>query len=200
MPEHYFSIKPSSRKLEKQIQVTLRETSFTFITSSSVFSKDHIDSGTELLIEKCHIHNVQGSILDLGCGYGPVGIVLKKIYPECNVTCSDINERAVAVTKKNAEKNQVEIITVQSNIYDNIDETFDTVLVNLPQNAGKEICFKMIEGAFEHLRENGTLQVVSRHQKGGKTYAKKMKEVFGNQKTIARGSGYQIYFSEKIKK
>jgi 16S rRNA (guanine1207-N2)-methyltransferase len=101
------------------------------------------------------------------------------------------------LTKKNAEVNNVEINALQSDIFSNIKENFDAILVNLPQHAGKDICFKMIEESYKHLNSNGSLQAVSRHQKGGKSYQKKMEEVFGNCTDIGKGSGYRVYMSVK---
>ena len=82
-------------------------------------------------------------------------------------------------------------------MFENIKEEFNTILVNLPQNAGKDICFAMIEQSNNHLKKDGTFQAVSRHQKGGKEYEKKMKEIFGNCEALAKGGGYRVYISRK---
>ncbi len=192
--EHYFSSKPVSDSNEKEIHYFFRE-NFTFITSSSVFSKDRIDRGSEILIKNCIIHD-NDFILDLGCGYGPVGTVIGKLNPNTRVLMTDVNERAVYLSKKNLELNKVKNAETRvSSIYSTINQKFDTILSNPPQSAGKKVCMEMIEKAKDHLKENGRLQVVARHNKGGKEFLKKMNEIFGNAETIAKESGYHVYLS-----
>ncbi|MCB9358680.1 class I SAM-dependent methyltransferase [Candidatus Woesearchaeota archaeon] len=195
MTEHYFTKKPTSKAIFSSIRCDVNNTSFNFKTGSGVFAKRKVDTGTLLLIKKPVLGK---EVLDLGCGYGAVGIILKRLNPDCNVTCSDINERAVKLTNENAQSNRVNVIVVQSDMFDNLSgKKFDTVLVNLPQNAGKDICFQMIEKSFQHLNEGGTLQAVSRHQKGGKQYEQHMKDIFGNVDALTKGSGYRVYISRK---
>jgi len=198
MADHYYTKKPASKLRTKEISATIAGKEFKLITGSGVFGKDKVDTGTVLLIESSKIEDKESfSLLDLGCGYGIVGVALKKLNPKISVTCSDVNERAVKLTEKNSKLNKTEVKAVQSNLFENISDDFDAILVNLPQNAGKEICFSMIQESYNHLNENGSLQVVSRHQKGGKQYEKKMEEVFNNCDTLARGSGYRVYISTK---
>jgi len=198
MTDHYYSKKPASKLKVKEISTSIKGKEIKLITSSGVFGKDKVDKGTILLIEKSEIKDIDNfSVLDLGCGYGVVGISIKLLYPKTEITCSDVNQRAINLTEKNSELNKVELISIQSDLFENIKEEFNTILVNLPQNAGKDICFGMIEQSKEHLKKDGTLQAVSRHQKGGKQYEKKMEDVFGNCETLARGGGYRIYISRK---
>jgi len=194
--EHYFSEKPKSKLKLNKINTILLGKNFQFYTSPGVFSKNKIDKGTKLLIEKAIIKPKQ-KILDLGCGYGVIAIVIKKIFPKTDVTALDINERAILLTKKNAKLNNVKIKVIKSNLFDNIKEKFDVILVNPPQKAGKELCFKIIEESKKHLKPNGILQLVARHNKGGKTLEKKMKEVFNNTTTLAKKAGYRVYLSKK---
>ncbi|MBI3035464.1 methyltransferase, partial [Candidatus Woesearchaeota archaeon] len=103
-------------------------------------------------------------------------------------------KRAVMLAKKNIELNNAKAEIHQGHLYEKIKgNDFDVVLSNPPQTAGKEICFKLIEQSKEHLKNDGNLQLVARHNKGGKTLSKKMEEVFGNVKVIAKKSGYWVY-------
>jgi len=201
MSDHYYTAKPTSQLRPKEFSTIIFSYRMNFITGSGVFSIGKLDLGTKLLINSAEIKNEEGfDVLDLGCGYGAVGIALKKENPNVNMVCTDVNIRAVNLTRDNADKNKVKIKSFTSDIYKKMRELrFDAILVNLPQNAGKEICFKMIEGAKEFLKPNGTLQTVSRHQKGGKSYEKKMIEVFGNCEYLGKGSGYRVYCSRMSK-
>ncbi|MEK6947488.1 MAG: methyltransferase, partial [Nanoarchaeota archaeon] len=111
---------------------------------------------------------------------------------------TDINKRAVMLAKKNAELNNVKAEIYQGNLYEKIkDNDFDAVVSNPPNTAGKELCFRLIEESKNYLKQDGSLQIVARHNKGGKTLSKKMEEVFGNVKVIAKKSGYFVYMSVK---
>jgi len=196
MTEHYYSEKQTSKLRIKEIGVSLRGNNLRFCTGSGVFSIGKIDKGTTLLIEKSIIKQ-DWSILDLGCGYGAVGISIAKAFPSTSIVMADINERAVGLSKMNVKLNQtINITTIQSNLYDKIQERFNAILTNPPQTAGKKVCFEIIEKARSHLKEGGLLQLVARHKKGGKALEKKMKEVFGNVEDIGKKSGYRVYVSK----
>ena len=101
------------------------------------------------------------------------------------------------LTKKNLKLNDVKGKTIQSDGFKKINEEFDAVLLNPPQVAGKDVCFMLIEESFTHLNKGGNLQIVARHNKGGKTLSEKMRSVFGNVEETAKGSGYRVYLSLK---
>jgi len=192
---HYFSEKQESELKLKKIRTILRNREFEFYSGSGVFSKNKIDNGTALLINKCII-KPKWHILDLGCGYGAVGIILKKLF-DIKVDMIDINQRALQLTKKNAKLHNVEVNVFQSDLYSKIKEKYDSIIVNPPYVAGRKICFQIIEEAPEHLKKNGLFQLVARHNKGGKRLSEKMKEVFGNVETIAKKGGFRVYVSTK---
>lgn len=194
--EHYFSKKPVSALRETVIHAKLRGRQFEFVAGSGVFSKKRIDLGTHLLVDKCII-SPNTEVLDLGCGYGAVGVVIAKTHPSVKVTLSDVNSRAVFFARKNVKKYRLKNAKViQSDVFSKLGK-FDTVLLNPPQTAGKKLCFRMIEESLNHLNPAGTLQLVARHQKGGKTLSEHMEATFGNLDTVAKGSGYRIYLSRK---
>lgn len=187
--KHYFSEKQESVERTRKIRFKGLE----FLSASGVFSKSRIDLGTVLLIESVKIHP-NSTILDLGCGYGVVGLTLAKLY-DVQATLADINERALKYSRINAKANRLKVIIKKSDIFSKIDEKFDSIIINPPQKAGKNICFQMITGAKEHLNEKGTLQIVARHNKGGKILSAKMKEVFGNLEVLGKKAGYRVYLS-----
>lgn len=195
---HYYDKKQSSPMIQKSINVNLLGNSLRLIAASGVFSKRRIDRGSEILIENAKIKDGE-KILDVGCGYGAIGISLAKRYA-ASVVMVDVNERAVMLAAKNARNNGVNADIFQSDLYSNVEGEFDVVLSNPPQSAGKKVCFALIDGAYDLLKEEGSLQIVARNQKGGKDLKKRMLERFGNSETIARESGYHIYLSVKTTK
>lgn len=191
--DHYYSKTQTSAFRPEQITVQLKEDTFTLISASGLFSKSEMDFGTKLLIE--HVTPV-GKTLDLGCGYGVIGISFLRRHNNITVTLSDVNSRAVEITKENLKTLKLDGKAVQSDIFENIDEQFDTIVTNPPYAAGRAICYAMIDGARAHLNRGGQLYVVARHAKGGKMLEKKMKEVFGNVKTVTKRGGFRVYASK----
>jgi 16S rRNA G1207 methylase RsmC len=195
---HYYSKYQESEIKLKKIKAKLRGISFEFYTGSGVFSKDKVDKGSELLINSCIIKK-NWRILDLGCGYGAVGITLAKTFSDLKVVMIDVNKRAVKLARMNMKLSNIDNARVfSSNLFEKINEKFNTIIVNPPQKAGKDICFKIIEESKDYLEKKGLLQLVARHNKGGKVLSQKMEEVFGNVKDIAKKSGYRMYVSSMI--
>ncbi len=196
MVEHYFSEKQHSAAEEKEFSCRLRNIEFRFISAGGTFSKYRVDSATRLLIESADVPETV-RVLDLGCGIGIVGIVMARVL-KCDVTMVEINERAAALAKRNAELNGVsKLCTVlQGDLYAPIpDDMFDSILVNPPMAAGRELCFKIIDGARKHLVKDGTLQLVARHKKGGAMLEARMIQLFGACKTLAKKGGFRVYCS-----
>jgi len=193
---HYFSEKQSSILNPKKISATIRGKKFEFYTGSGVFSKSKIDKGTELLANSMIVNN-GSKVLDIGCGIGIIGIIAASLF-RADVLMIDINERALHLSRLSLKLNNITTARVEkSNLYENVHERFDAIIVNPPQKAGKKVCYEIIEKSFTYLKEEGTLQLVARHSKGGKDLSNKMKEVFGNGRDIAKKSGYRVYLSVK---
>ena len=110
----------------------------------------------------------------------------------------DINRRAIKLVKMNLKLNNIDAEVIHSNLYENINEKFDTILSNPPQSAGKETCFKIIREAPKYLKKYGLIQIVARHNKGGRTLKEFMKKVFGNVEDIAKKGGYRVYVSKSL--
>lgn len=195
MPHYYSEEQTSPLRLEK-IKAVLRGKSFEFCSGSGVFSKKKVDNGTRVLVENCIIKD-DWKILDLGCGYGVVGVVIAKIFPKTNVLMVDVNKRALKLAKMNLELNNVENANVRySNLYSDVKEKFNTIIINPPITAGRKLCFKIIEESKEHLEKDGLLQLIARHRKGGKILDQKMLEEYGNMDEIAKSGGYRLYVSK----
>lgn len=192
---HYYSEHQPSREQQRTIKSVINGKEYSFLSASGVFSKMHVDKGTLLLASNMKVGK-GNKVLDIGCGVGILGIVAASLG--ALVWMSDVNSRAATLARKNAKLNHVEAQVFQGNLYETThDSDFDVILSNPPQSAGKAVCFAIIEGAKGRLNNNGSLQLVARPNKGGKTLAKKMEEVFGNVEVVAKGSTFAVYLSRK---
>ncbi len=197
--EHYYSERPTSPPRLGLLRCRLRGRDFEFLTSSGVFSHRRIDAGTRLLIESMILPE-DGAALDLGCGYGPIGIVAAKLRPRLQVWMTDINQRAVALTLENARRNGAENVRVLAGpLYEPVEAlSFDVILTNPPISAGiRKAVEPIIEGSIGHLRPGGSIQLVVRTTKGGRSLSALLERYYGGFEVIARGGGYRVLKAER---
>lgn len=162
---------------------------FLFMSNSGMFSPGHVDDASDLLLHT--MPALSGSFLDLGCGYGVIGIVMGKMY-HLDVTMADINGRALDCAKINCENNGLKADIIESNCFEQINRSFDAIALNPPIHAGKEVVHSMYEGAFEHLHPSGTLYVVIQKKHGGESAVKKLTELFHSCETLYKKKGYFV--------
>jgi 16S rRNA (guanine1207-N2)-methyltransferase len=197
MNEHYFSEEQTSKVIVTPISISFFGKDVRLDCVSGTFSKVGIDFATSLLLHHAKIKD-GWKVLDLGCGIGVIGICIKKTYPNCDVVLSDVNQRALTFSVKNATKNKVKVEVVKSDLFAVFSaRKFDTIISNPPHHAGRAVVFQLIEDSIDHLVNGGCLQLVARHAKGGKMIVKKMEEVFGNCETLVKKGGVRVYCSEK---
>ena len=200
---HYFSEKPEIKSEKKRIKYTIQNKKFEFITDNGVFSKSKVDFGTDLMLNEFLKKNrglevEKIKILDIGCGYGVVSVILKSFYPEISITLSDVNERALELSEENLKKYGInDYHIIKSDAFEKITEKFDVILSNPPIRAGKDIIFKIYSEAYEHLNENGEFYCVIQTKHGAKSTQKKLMEIFGNCDTVTIDGGYRIFCSKK---
>ena len=187
---HYFENDKNLKSEIKDYNVNISNNSFTFSTDNGVFSKGELDFGTELLIKNVLKMNINGDVLDLGCGYGPIGIILKKIK-DVNVTMCDINKRALHLTKMNAKKNNVLINAIESNGFENIENSFDYIVSNPPIRIGKNNLYKLLIDSKSHLKNGGELLIVVRKEQGALSLIRDM-SVHYCVKVIDKQKGFLI--------
>jgi 16S rRNA (guanine1207-N2)-methyltransferase len=196
--EHYFAATPKSEAKFGMVHTRLRGEPFKFLTASSVFSKKQIDPGTRLLIEAMQLPET-GTVLDVGCGYGAVGIAAATSNPRLHVVMTDVNMRAVQLVRQNIKINKVRNAEVRCGyLYESIkDSTFNCVLSNPPVSAGMETVKAIITHAPSVMAGEATFQMVIRSKIGAKTLPSILNETFGNCQVTSRKSGYRVLKAEK---
>jgi 16S rRNA (guanine1207-N2)-methyltransferase len=200
MSEHYYSQTQKVESDPKYWDFALRDFRFRFKTDNGVFSKREVDFGSRLLIETFTLPEVDGPILDVGCGYGPIGLTVAKLDQQRLVHMVDVNERALLLAKENAELNQVSNVKIyESDRLQNVTEAnFAAILTNPPIRAGKKVVHEIFEQSYDHLKEQGELWVVIQKKQGAPSAIEKLKELFSEVETVDKEKGYFIIKSKKV--
>lgn len=191
----YYAENPDAAHDIHELRVDLLGEKMTFLTDAGVFSKKMVDFGSQLLL-KCLEVNQGETVLDVGCGYGPLGLSLAKAYG-VQATMVDINNRALDLARQNAERNKVSATIFQSNIYEQVEGHFDHVISNPPIRAGKQVVHEIIEKSKDFLEIGGDLTIVIQKKQGAPSAKSKMEEVFGNCEIVKKDKGYYILRSVK---
>ena len=195
MTKMYFAENPDAKHDIHELNVELLGQRLTFLTDAGVFSKKMIDYGSRVLLSVLDFEAGE-RVLDVGCGYGPLGLTLAKAQG-VTATMVDINQRALDLAQKNAERNQVSAHIFQSNVYEKVTGIFDHIISNPPIRAGKQVVHEVISGSYEHLTEGGDLTLVIQKKQGAPSAKSKMEDVFGNCEIVKKDKGYYILRSEK---
>ena len=198
MANHYYSENPETAHDLHQWSFELAGKNFQFVTDSGVFSRDTVDYGSRALIEHFDASELpEGTLLDVGCGYGPIGMALayQTGHP---VEMIDVNNRAVELAQGNAKRNGIEADIHQSNIYETLHQKkYAAIISNPPIRAGKKVVHQILSEAAPLLKEGGTLTIVIQKKQGAPSAKSKMEEVFGNAEIAAKDKGYYIIRSVK---
>ena len=198
MTEHYYTSRPETAHDEAVFTADLRGMTFKFVTDSAVFSRERVDFGSALLIEAMQIDPAD-IVLDLGCGYGPIGMTAAKLAPEGQVYMVDVNERAAGLARRNLAENGVTNAEVRTG--DGLEPvkglTFTKVLTNPPIRAGKQTIYRMIDEAYQALVPGGAIYVVIQTKQGAPSMKTKLTEVFGDVEDVERQAGYHVFRAVK---
>ena len=191
MADHYYTPLPESEHNTRLVQVNILGRSLTFETDAGVFSRDGLDMGTRILLEA--LPELHGRILDLGCGWGPVGAALGKRYPDAQLVLTDVNSRAAELAARNLAANGVTNATVvQGDGFAAVEGEFDAIVLNPPIRTGKAVIYAMFADAAAHLSPGGALYIVIRKQQGAESAQKYLSTIYGDVERIAREKGYWV--------
>ena len=195
---HYFDDNQHLKSNRKEFSFRFWCFDYSFISDHGVFSKDGVDEGSIILLNAVKELNIGTEILDLGCGLGTIGIILKKTYPNKDITMVDVNSRAVALAKDNADLNKVDVNILKSNIFESIEKQgFDSIICNPPIRAGKKVIYQMFEEAYQHLHANGKLVIVIRKSHGAKSAQAFIANIFKNCEVIKKDKGFFVLCAQK---
>jgi 16S rRNA (guanine1207-N2)-methyltransferase len=191
--QHYFSRAPMVSSQPRELRAVLRGEMFRFVTDRGIFSFRAIDAGTRLLIETMELPP-DARVVDLGCGYGAIGIVAARLASQGFVVLTDVNFRAVQLAKENLSRHRINnAAAVQADGLTTLREgIFDVVLCNPPLRAGNVVVYRLLEEARERLKPAGQLWLVAQTKQGAKTLMRHVEGLFGNAQVRAIQGGYRV--------
>ena len=192
MNDHYYTRDPQSASRPAECAFTYRGIDLTFRTDAGVFSRGEVDTGTRVLLEALP-EEMHGEILDLGCGWGAIGISVARKWPETRVTMADVNTRALELTRENAKRNRAEVICAESDGMAAFQgKAFDAVVTNPPIRAGKQVIYRMFADAAEALKPDGALYLVIRKQQGAESCIRYLQTIYASVEKLDRSGGFWV--------
>lgn len=199
MSEHYYSKKPSVLSQRETIHEEVRGEKLAYIVDRGVFSRGGIDFGSRLLLENFSVPEADGEIMDVGCGWGPLGLTIAALYPERTVHLTDVNERAVQLTQENAANNQIKNVKIyeQDLLEAQQPDSLAAVVTNPPIRAGKKTVHRLYEQAYVSLKQQGELTVVIQKKQGAPSTLQKLEDLGFDVETRVKKKGYFIFVAKK---
>lgn len=191
---HYFENDSKLKSEEKLIFCKVYDKEYKFYVDNGVFSKKGLDFGTRSLLESLDLEKITGNVLDLGCGYGPIGIILA-LNTNANIDMIDINKRSLKLANKNTVLNNVKVNIFESNMYEKINKKYDYIITNPPIRVGKKILYEILENAKYYLNENGHMICVIHKDQGAKTVVKMLEKHY-LVKILNKNKGFYIIDSK----
>ena len=194
--KHYFDPAPPLPHEISSFRYEVKGIQLSFTTDAGVFSRHRVDFGSDLLIRA--LPSLAGSILDLGCGYGPIGISLAALNPGIEVTMADINRRAVALARENIRANRIKNAqALESDGFAKITGSFSTIVSNPPIRTGKKVIYPLFEQSIDFLETGGSLWLVIQKKQGAPSAVAKLEAIFTNCSVEEKAGGYWLLRSEK---
>lgn len=192
--KHYFTHDPKLASNRKTITITFRDQPFQFITDDGVFSKGRLDYGSEVMLDAI-MDELHGRVLDLGCGYGPIGVIIGKTK-RVDLTMVDVNARAVELANENVKQHRLKAQVLVSDGLEQVEGLFDYILLNPPIRAGKAVVYRLFEESKDHLAPGGKLVIVIQKKQGADSAKKKLQDLFGQADTIEKSAGFHVIVAQ----
>ena len=187
---HYFSNDELKSELHL-IKVKIFDREYSFYTDNGVFSKGKLDFGTRTLLESLPLNDIKGKVLDVGCGYGVIDIILSKIT-DASYEGVDVNKRALHLAEMNVKLNNISNVKFyESNCYENVNDKYNVIITNPPIRAGKKIVYNIVMNAKNHLTDDGVLYIVIRKEQGAKSMLRDLEEYYITE-VINKNKGFFI--------
>ena len=195
----YFDNDKSLKSVKRMIDFSYKSIKLSLTTDVGVFSKNEIDEGSLGLLNVVTGENLTGKILDVGCGYGTLGLTIAKLFPEVSVSMFDVNERAVELTAKNIRTNMINNadVFVGSTYQALTKNEYQTIVINPPIRAGKKVYYPLLSEAFNYLTDGGTLYFVIRKSHGALSAKNHVEQSFAKCELIKKHHGFYIYKAVK---
>lgn len=190
---HYFKNDENLIDQYQDFDVKIKNIGIKLRTNSGVFSRSKLDLGTKILLEAIEINKDAKTVIDMGCGYGPIGIYLAKKYPDKKIYMYDINERAVELSKTNASLNKVDVFVYHSDLFEAVNFKADVIVTNPPIRTGKKNVYKLYDEAYNALNDAGTFYLVVGKKQGAESTFNKIKELFSNCEIVEKKKGYTVF-------
>lgn len=191
MNDHYYTRDPASESKPVPCVFSYRGQTLNCLTDAGVFSKGELDKGTRLLLDA--LPELRGDVLDVGCGWGAIGLALAKAYPACRVVMLDVNRRALSLCERNAAANGVSVELLESDGLRGVaGRRFDAIVTNPPIRAGKQVVYGMLAGAARALNPGGALYLVIRKQQGAESCEKYLRGLFGRVDKLDKSGGFWV--------
>ena len=192
---HYFTNDENLKSEIRKVSVVIHSIGYYFYTDNGVFSKNKLDAGTELLLNTFkYTYPQEKTFLDMGCGCGAIGIYASLLG--FTVDMSDVNKRAIHLSKMSIKEQNLNANVFLSDAYENIDKKYDYIVSNPPIRVGKEKLYEIIMHAKDHLKENGELWIVVRKKQGADSLVKDMKKVYKSVEVVLKKKGYYIIMAK----
>ena len=188
MPQYFDNVSLPSEV--QKLSIHIGEVSLELYSDRGVFSKNKLDFGTRVLLEHIPLSEIHGKVLDVGCGYGPIGLYFAKAT-DCEVTMCDVNKRAIHLAKRNAKENRLSVSVIESNCYEAISSVYDVIVTNPPIRAGKKVVYEILMGAREHLTKEGCLFCVIHKDQGAKSTISDLEKVY-NVSVLEKNKGFFV--------
>ena len=189
---HYYTDNKDLNSKRKEFEYYFDNEVFNFTTDNGVFSKDNVDYGSYILIKTIYLRELGNSLLDLGSGYGPIGIILKRFNPDLDIEMVEVNSRAVELSILNCKNNKTDISVHLCEDIETLDHKFDTIVLNPPIRAGKKIIYSLYEKSKKMLNDDGHLYIVIRKAHGARSSIKELETLFRQVEIINSDSGYLV--------